>query len=232
MATARDIIKYALLKLGAITKSEAPDADEATDALYALNSMLSSWSNEGILANARVIETFPLVGGTGSYTIGTGGTFNTIRPIQIIHAFIKSANVTYNLEQSDDEQFDSIIYPPSTGIPAVFNYDNAYPLGKIKLYPIPSAAYTLSIMSEKAISSFATLDTVVSLPDGWERALIYNLALELSPEYQQITDQFIIKAANEAKGALKLAVTKLRGMDRKKSNSPYFNGNIYAGWWG
>jgi len=232
MATARDIIKYALLKLGAITKSETPDADEAVDALYALNSMLSSWSNEGILANARVIETFPLVGGTGSYTIGTGGTFNTTRPIQIIHAFIKNANVTYNLEQSDDEQFDSILFPILTGIPSSFNYNNGFPLGTIKLYPVPASSYTLSIMSEKAVSSFPTLDTVVSLPDGWERALIYNLALELSPEYQQITDQFIVKTANEAKGALKLAVTKLRGMDKRRSNSPYINGNVYSGWWG
>lgn len=232
MATARDIIKYALLKLGALTKSETADADEATDALYALNSMLSSWSNEGLLVNARITETFPLVGGTSSYTIGSGGVFNTARPIQIIHAFVKNGSTVYNLTQIDDEQFDSIVYPVLTGIPIQFNYDNAYPLGKIKLYPIPAGAYTLSIMSEKALTSFATLDTVVSLPDGWERALIYNLAVELSPEYQQITDQFIVKTANESKGALKLAVTKLRAMDKKKSNSPYFNGNIYAGWWG
>lgn len=53
MATAHDIITRALRLIGAQAQGETPRADDAQDALLALNAMLQAWEGEGIrLGNA------------------------------------------------------------------------------------------------------------------------------------------------------------------------------------
>lgn len=228
MATARDIIKRAMQKIGVLVKSEEPSADEAEDALDSLNAMIASWSNDSLDIYARTWETFTLSGGTGSYTIGTGGTFNTNRPSSIIEAYLDISGIDYTMTVVDDESYNTISYKSLQGIPEFINYDNAYPLGKIRLYPVPASSYSLFLLSEKPTTQFSTLDTEMSLPDGWERALIYNLALELAPEYNQKPDGSIVKIAGESLGLIKTKVAQVRGMDAFPQNMVVRN--IYSGW--
>lgn len=94
MTTALGIIKSAMRKVGVLTKTENPSADEAQDGLEMLNDLLSSFSNDSMVIYARYSEDFTLSGGTGSYTIGTGGAFNTARPVKIISAFIRLGMLT------------------------------------------------------------------------------------------------------------------------------------------
>jgi hypothetical protein len=68
----------------------------------------------------------------------------------------------------------------------------------------------------------------MSLPDGWERALIYNLALELAPEYSQKPDAYIVKIANDSLGAIRQKVAQVRGMDAYPNNLAVRN--IFSGW--
>lgn len=211
--TARDIIKKSMQKIGALVKSEAPSSDEANDGLSALNAMIASWSNESLVLNARTLESFTFSGGTQNYTIGSGGTFNTTRPNNILDGYTRIGTIDYPMTIVSDEVFDSISFKPLQGIPQYINFDGAYPLATLKIYPIPQGSYTFYLLSEKSIAQFTTLDTAMSLPDGWERALIYNLALELAPEYSQQPDQYTLKVATESKGNLKRAVLKIRDMD-------------------
>jgi hypothetical protein len=227
MTTARDIITRSLQKIGAIVKNEAPAADEANDGLNSLNALISSWSNDSLNIYARTWETFSLTGAS-SYTIGTGGNFNTARPTNIVAAYLRSGTIDYPIDIIDDGAYVSISYKNLQGIPEFLNYDNAYPLGRIRLYPLDNAGYSLFLLTEKAVSSFATLDTDMSLPDGWERALIYNLALELAPEYSQKPDAYIVKIANDSLGAIRQKVAQVRTMDAYPSNLAVRN--IFSGW--
>jgi hypothetical protein len=68
----------------------------------------------------------------------------------------------------------------------------------------------------------------MSLPDGWERALVYNLALELAPEYQQQPDASVAIIATQSLGAIKLAVVRSRPVNAYPQSRS--NGNIYSGW--
>lgn len=227
MASARDIITKALQKIGAIVKNEAPSADEAEDALDSLNALISSWSNDSLNIYARTWETFSLTGAT-SYTIGTGGNFNTARPTNIVGAYLRSGTIDYPITIIDDSAYISISYKNLQGIPEFLNYDNAYPLGRIRLYPLDNAGYTLFLLTEKSVTSFTTLDTEMSLPDGWERALVYNLALELAPEYSQKPDAYIVKIAGDSLGAIRQKVAQVRGMDAYPNNLAVRN--IFSGW--
>lgn len=229
MTTARDIIKRAMQKIGVLVKSEAPSSDEADDALNSLNALIASWSNDSLVCFARTWESFNLSGGDATYTIGTGGDFNTTRPMNIIQAYARSGAIDYQMDIITDTAYNSISYKSLSGIPEFLNFDNAYPLANIRIYPVPSAAYSLFILSEKEVTEFATLDTEMSLPNGWERALIYNLALELAPEYKQQPDPSIVKIANESLGNIRIGVAKVRTMDAYPNDVR--QRNILSGWY-
>lgn len=210
MTTAQGIITQALKKIGVLTKSSVPDADESADGLVSLNNLLSSWSNESLLIYARTWEAFSITG-AASYTIGTGQTLNTVRPISIISAYVTQGTTDYQLSIIPDEVYAQIPVKTTTGIPENLNYDNGFAAGKIRLYPVANTTYTLNLLSEKQLSTFALTDTV-SLPPGWERALVYNLAVEMSPEYGVDLDALTLAIARESKGMISLAVSKNRQM--------------------
>ena len=71
--TGGDIVTRALREIGAISKGEAPDADEMADGMEALNAMVKQWQIEGINLWKQEDLILWLVKGTTKYTIGTGG---------------------------------------------------------------------------------------------------------------------------------------------------------------
>lgn len=226
MTTARTLIKKALLEIGALTKSEEPSDDEANDGLDTLNALLSSWSNFSANIYSRTQETFPLTS-AASYLIGDGQVFNTTRPIQIIDAYVTLGTIDYPLELINQELYDDIAFKANQGIPQFLTYNNGYPYGKITLYPVPVSVTSVTILSEKAITNFPTLDTLMVLPEGWERAIIKNLAIELASQYSQPVTPVLEKAAQKSLGAIKLAVVRSRPVE---VNPVIVRGNVYNGW--
>lgn len=211
MTTASALIASAMKKIGVLTKSETPDSDEAADGLVALNGLLSSWSNESLLVYSRVTESFTLSAGAAAYTIGTSQTFNTTRPVFIVAARITNGTTDTPVEVISEEIYNAIPVKTAQGVPELLNYNNAFSAGTIRLYPTPSSSYSLTLISEKPLVTLALTDTL-SLPAGWERALTYNLALELAPEYGLTVDPLVVRAAMESKGAIAMTVAKNRPM--------------------
>ena len=213
MSTARVIIKRALQKNGVLTKTESPSGDEANDALLTLNNMLGSWSNNALNISARVRESFTLSGGVNTYTIGTGQTFNTARPTELVWAFIRQdGNTDVNVAIINDEQYESINSKQTGGLPYFLNYDNGFPVGRIRLFPTPSTAYELHLLSEKPLGTFG-LDDDVEYPAGWEEAIIDNLAVRLAPEYGQAVSDDLNRMARQGHGRIMTAIARNRPID-------------------
>ncbi len=207
MATANDLIRRAMLLIGNIGKGESPDPDEAADGLVSLNAMLDSWSNESLSVYQTLQENFPLTGGTRTYTIGSGGVFNTTRPIRLTNAFIRqtTSNIDTTLKiMRTSDSYDKISLKISqSSFPDHLYYDLAYPLGTIAVWPVPSISSTLFIDSYKQLQQFSTLTTALSLPNGYERAIVYNLAMEISAEYGATPSPVVMTIAMESKSAIK-----------------------------
>lgn len=218
MTTALGIITKAMQKAGILTKSESPAADEASDALDALNDLLASWSNDSLMIYARVFESFSLSSGVASYTIGTGQTFNTIRPIFIAEAHVRQNVIDYPVTVIPDEVYQGIQDKTTQGTPQFLNYTNGFPTATINLWPVPTAGFTLFLTSEKELSQL-TLNQTISLPPGSRRALIYNLSVEIAPEYGQPIDPAIQKIANDAKAAIARSIAKNRTMDAQPAGA-------------
>lgn len=206
--TGRDLISASLRLIGATAPGESLAASEATDGLAALNRMISSWSTEPLLIYSRVRDSLTLVVGTQSYTMGTGGTHSVSRPVQVHEAAVRNETVSPAVEipvailslaewQAIPAKATSGEYPTGIYLEGTFPYET------VNVYPKPSVAHKLITWSSKVISSISTLDTSVSLPPGYEEALIYNLALRLAPEYGRPVSAEVATVAMETKASIK-----------------------------
>lgn len=207
MATPSTMIIRALQLIGEKGIGDSLTANEQTAYLSALNAMMESWSLERLMVYQILDEVFALTAGDGSYTIGSGGDFNTTRPIKIDGAVIRdSDNSDCGVEILGADAWRRIVQKTSTGnsYPQYLYYDSAYSsaLGTINLYPEPQASLSIVLSSWKQLQTFALISTTVALPPGYQRAIEYNLAIELAGGFIDPA-QSVVKIARESKAAIK-----------------------------
>lgn len=207
MATARDLIKNSLRIIGAIATGETPDASEAADGLTALNNLVDSWSNEKLIINQFVREEFTLTPGTQSYTLGATGVFVTSRPIKIESVSIEiqgSDPYEVPIEIIDLDEWSRISDKAlQSSIPTKLYVEGSFPNSTIYLWPVPANANKVVLYSRKPLTSLTSIDNDVLLPPGYLRALTYNLAVEIAPEYGKEPSNTVMMIAREAKENIK-----------------------------
>jgi len=201
--TALDIITSSLRVLQVASPDVSLTADEANDALDALNLMIDSWSNEAMMLHHIVKESFTLTPGQAAYTIGQGGQLNTDRPVGIESATITISNSEIPLALLAYDDWAAIRLKSITAYPDSLYLDASYPLGTLSLYPVPVAATTLTLYSRKPFAEFSGLTSAISFPPGYKRAMKYQLAIELAPEYQTSAGPDVINLAMAAKAGIK-----------------------------
>ena len=197
-------IELALSEIRENSKGFSPDADDMQLGLDLLNSMLAHWSSLGVLVPYRTRETFPLVGGQGVYTIGSGGNFNTTRPITIDAAVLVEGTSNWPLSIVDVTRFSFVYDEVSTGKPSLMLYEPQVPLGYIQFARVPGSAYTLEMWSTKPFAQFSSLTTNDVLPDEFQEVIRTNLAVRLAPHFGKTAAQDTQKQAaaglNQLKG--------------------------------
>lgn len=206
--TARDVINSSLRLLGVLASGEAASSTEASDALNAMNDMIDTWSTENLLIPNKVRESFPLVANQQTYTMGSGANFNTTRPMKIENALLQISGSSPLLEIpmkviTKDEYAGIILKGTTSTYPLYLFSDNANPSTNISVWPVPTAINNLILYSWKPLSDLSTLSTTISLPPGYQRALRYNLAVDLSAEYGRQVPEAVATIAIESKAAIK-----------------------------
>lgn len=208
MTTPRDLIKGSLSLIGAIGAGENIDGEEAGDLFARLNRMISGWSTQGALIFADTQISKVLTANVGSYTIGTGGAINTPRPISIKTAFYRSGDVDTPIEVVDEYKYNLVSTKASQGGPDWLYYKTDHPLGTIKLWPVPPAAYTLFMDVEAPLIAFTNLAQIISLPEGYEEAIEYNYAKRISGIYGKTLTMEQDEIARDTLGNIKRANRK------------------------
>lgn len=232
MTTARDIIKSALRKIAVLGAGASLSANEADDALNALNSMLASWSAEGNMVYVETKETFNLTNDR-IYTIGSGADFDTTRPINIKSAYVTQGGTDYPLSEYNNTQYSHLSNKDSTtGIPDVYYYDGDFPTAKIYLYPAPNSVATITINSIKPLTQFTSLTTDFTFPGEYLLALETNLAVLIAPEYEREASPTVKQMAIESKSIVGSQMAK-KGYPTSVTDAPsmstYGGYNIYEG---
>lgn len=188
---------------------EDPTADDISRVFTELNDMIEAWGLDNYLVYTSVVENFPTVSGTGSYSIGTGATWNTARPLSISQAYMRLGTVDYPVRIIQLDEYNSLVVKGLQSSPSIYlYYDPSYPNGTVYLWPVPSAVKSVYITSTKQFTRFASLNTTVSLPSGYARALKWNLIVECSEAFGKEPPMSIVAKARQSKNALRNINTK------------------------
>ena len=202
--TVTELIISSLRLINVGQPGETPNVDELTDGLITLNTLIDNWRALHPLVYTKRTETFPLTAGQAVYTIGTGGDFDTGRPVKIESAGVIQENeLRTDLALVTSKMFASIPEKSAEAKqPLVLYIDNDWPLAKIQLNPVPKlSTTTLELVMWLDLPTFA-LDDDVDLPPAYLKAIRYNLAVDLAPEYEREPSPLVITEAQKSLGAV------------------------------
>ena len=207
MTTALQLVTSALRKIGAVAAGEAPDADEQSDALAALNQLIESWNLQGLTLYRLENAAYTLVPSQQTYTIGSGADFDGARPITLNCAFVTRGGIDYQLAPLTQAKWNEILQKSQESqLPEAVYYEPTFPDGTLRFWPVPLEALTVTLAINMQLGAVADINDDLAFPPGYERALVYALAVELAPEYPAVTlSQRVIDTADEALADIKRA---------------------------
>ncbi len=202
--TALDVITDVLQLLQVYAPGETVSDADAERVLTVLNDMLDDWSNQSLACYAILEQSGALVVAKSSYTIGTGGDFNTTRPIKILDgygtAYVQDANGNnYQMDVVGRDRWNLIgnrTNVVNSNFPNTLFYDPQFPLGVISVNPVPNQTYTMFWDSYAQLADFGSLTTTFSFPPGYKRAIVTNGALAAKPYFKTAQiDPLIVEEA-------------------------------------
>lgn len=217
MADARDIIVDALRELGVLAATETPTADDAAFALRAMNRLFDGWAAERLTIYQLGQSPFAIANGTREYAVAAGDDIDREWPVYPQKVTLIDSSVSSTREvplwHLTDAAWMSVPDKEQSGTPTCWWVDHQWPVGYIYLWPVPNSD-TLSgvLYAPQAVSEVTSLNQVFSLPPGWRRAIIKNLAMELAPSYDRPLSPELAMAAVESKATIKRANKRLVDM--------------------
>jgi hypothetical protein len=214
--TALELITRSMRLINAIAAGEEPEPEDANDALQTLNEMVDGWSTQSLAVYATNNDQFTTTPGKATYTYGIGGEIDAQRPVFVNDAYCIRNGVTTYVRTIDITEYN-IIPLKGTSQPLVerLMFINLYPLAEVTLWPVPSESVTIGITAGRVMTRVEGLQTKIILPPGYLRALRYNLAVDLWPEYSnKLTDITQIRQiANKSLGNIKVTNVDNAEMD-------------------
>ena len=189
-ATAGELINSALRLIGQLAEAEVPSAATSQDALTAFNQMIDSWNTErlSVFCTQDQVYTWPV--NEIKRTLGPTGNIDLNpqqRPILVDDSTYfrdPQTNVSYGIKMINQSQYNGIAVKTVTSTyPQVMFVNMTFPDIEIYIYPKPTRSLEFHFISVQPLAEPTSLSTVIAMPPGYLRALRYNLAMELAPEF-------------------------------------------------
>ncbi len=144
----------------------------------------------GITAGTQIVKFITGAGGVGTYqvNISQSASSTTIttyyqRPLRINSAFVRVSSLDYIVTPMNLEQYELIGFKTLQGPwPRLLYYQPSSPVGNITFWPVPGSGQ-MHMFCETVLSNFNSLSDEVTLPEGYELAITFNLAELLIPTY-------------------------------------------------
>ena len=228
--TVGDIVRSSMRKIGVLAAGEPLPSNEGNDALVVFRQMIDAWTNETLLIPIVSTITKTLFDSIAEYKIGVvplpkpvpipDDTLDTARPEKILAAFIRDGSGTdYIQEIIEVETYSRISRKTNVSRPSRFYVRKGWPYNTILFESLPYNSETLHLEVVQPLSEMLPavgLTEEINLPPGYERALTYNLCLELAPEWGKEVPNVVAVHAVEGKKWLKRNNYRkiVLGMDR------------------
>lgn len=202
------VIVDAFRKIGGLGDYETLNTAQQLAGARAIKTFANHLINKGQIIFAQVDVDVPMsVFTTNTVSVGPGQTVNLTKPFKVLNAQRKD-----NLSKTAiDLQNDSILdYKDLTnfdvvGTPIAYSYKVLVNTGTLSVWPRPDAYWlangAVNLVFEAQLQDIPeTLgDVTINMPDNWELAIIYNVAMHLAPEYGygQMDKQTLDKTAKD-----------------------------------
>ena len=203
MTTALQLIEDAFAQANLAETGQDLSGEDAALGLRCLNRLMGKWSNMRLLFPVLAEYSITLTG-AGSYTIGPTGVVAGLRPIKVLGvSSVDAAGLESPVSIRTQPQWDGIAIKNSTGgPPSEVWYQPTLTDGTLHVYPL-CTGYTLKVDAQALLTSFASLAADLTLPDGYEAAIVPTLADELCSSFGINTPGDVLRRAAGAVRAIK-----------------------------
>ena len=238
---AYSVVQAALADIGVVSLEEGnvPSAAQAQDGLNRLNAMISLFQTNNLTIPFVAREVFDLVANQTSYTIGTGGDFDTTRPLSILGASLlltaSSPDVEVPLAILTDDAWQRLQVKDLTAAqPTALYYNQTFDdnFGTVYLWPVPNTATNdLVIYRNSQVAGFSNLTTALQFPPGYFEFFESNLAVRLCVPYRVQPTPSLAQWANATMASIKRQNHKTSDLsiDPALTNTPAVGYNIQTG---
>lgn len=200
--TVAEMIQDALENLGVHDPGETLSPEEGNTGLRKLNLLLDSMSIDKGKIFMLTEETFVLVSGTGSYSVGPGMTWNTVLPTDIVQAFLRDTTVTPNYDiplrvNMTQAEYNAIPYKDTAGRPNAILY--APGTGSVRTVYfdyLPDKAYSFLMFSIKPLTAIGAITDGLLLPPGYQAFLTAALTIALSSPFSRAVPAAVVAEYN------------------------------------
>ena len=190
MTTVREVCQDALLELGVTDLIDVMDAAKGQYMLRLLNRMIQVWNTEELMVYTLNRTEYPLTAGKQVYTYGTGGDINAARPVRIqaMSVLINNATATpleISVDLLTDEEWQAVAIKQTPSLfPTKCWVTGNFPLNSLWLWPVPQdATVKLVVYTWGKTEAFADLSDPVVFPNGYDEAIVTNLALHAASSF-------------------------------------------------
>jgi hypothetical protein len=179
--------------------------------LLLFNELLDGLNVDGRAIYNRTFTTYTLTPNLQPHTIGLAANAPTFavttgRPTRIVAANLvlttSTPNVRVPLALRDEAWWAAQrVRGITSSIPTDLFYDDGWPNGSLNLWPVPTIAYGLELLTDTLLAAVADTDTL-DLPFGYPLALRLTLAEACANTWGQPLPANLERRAREARAAV------------------------------
>lgn len=222
MSTIRDLLKIALQKIEVLAPGEDLEGQDAEDARQQFALMVDGFAVHQMLIPITTVVTKVLAIGQNDYTIGNypdpvpdplpDNHIETTHPIEFLGAFLRdSAGTDYPLMFIEQNLYNQVNRKDNTARPTQLYIQRGWPLSTLRFNSNPFSNDQLHLTVKKPLGDYiatSSLNSVVNLPPGYERFLVYSLAVELAPTWGKRVPPEIAVIAEDSMKRIKRAFNR------------------------
>ena len=220
--TCRDLLVAALRRIGVVAQGVTPQAETLQQALIAFNAFVDGLAINKLMMYAETRTLWVIKPGQQDYLIGPGQDIDRARPIYVEqygsvsplrYIDTNNDNTESPLYLLTDEQWRAISLKNLTNsLPSNAYYSPTYPFSTVSLWQVPTRTGLVGVLYAPTALTEYNYDDLISLPPGYRRFLITNLAIELCAEFERQPPPLLPDLAQQAKADVERANMKLMDM--------------------
>ncbi len=204
-STWAQIVNDVLTLLGMLSPGDDPAPEDQDVVLRFANSLLENWNTQGLDVFQYINFVASLSSGVGSYTMGSGATWNTPRPAKIAFANVLFAGVNHPLKIVGVDEWAAREEPGlQAQRPKILYNDNGFPNVAVNLHPLPSCtvATSIDLYYWEPLGDAFGLNDQFSFPPGYQKAITYNTAVDCQDIFGRQLSQATLSIAASSKAEI------------------------------